>query len=109
MLPVTMNGDTPLAIVIFEQQRIIRVDPGAPFIGRTVHKKVFIDYEKHESTIECSFRSFRMSLLPTTVPSGGTTLDLIGAPGANRDFCSAPSCVFSSAPRQKPTGNRVSL
>ena len=45
MLPVTMNGDTPLAIVILEQQRIICVDPGAPFIGRTVHKKVFIDYE----------------------------------------------------------------
>jgi hypothetical protein len=29
-----------------------------------------------------------------TVPSGGSTLDLIGAPGSNRDFCSALSCVF---------------
>jgi hypothetical protein len=29
-----------------------------------------------------------------TVPSGGTALDLIGAPGSNRDFCSALSCVF---------------
>ena len=70
------------------------MDPGAPFIGRTVHKDVFIDYEKYESTIECSLRWFRMSLLPTTVPSGGTTLDLIGAPGSNRDFCSALACVF---------------
>ena len=70
------------------------MDPGAPFIGRTVHKNVFIDYEKHESTIECSFRSFRMSLLPTTVPSGGTTLGLIGAPGSSRDFCSVAVVCF---------------
>jgi hypothetical protein len=34
-----------------------------------------------------------------TVPSGGSTLDLIGARGSNRDFCSALSCVFSSTPR----------
>jgi hypothetical protein len=79
------------------------------FLAALCIKKVFIDYEKHESTIECSFRWFRMSLLPTTVPSSCATLDLIGAPGSNRDFCSALSWVFSSTPRQKPTGNRVSL
>ena len=44
-----------------------------------------------------------------TVPSSCATLDPIGAPGSSRDFCSALSCVFSSTPRQKPTGNRVSL
>jgi hypothetical protein len=80
--------------VIFEQQRIIRVHPGASFIGRTVHKEVFIDYEKLESTIECSFRSFRMSVLPTTVPSSCATLDLIGAPGSSRDFSVRRCRVF---------------
>jgi hypothetical protein len=41
--------------------------------------------------------------------SPSSSIELIGAPGSNRDFRSALSCVFSSAPRQKPTGNRVSL
>ena len=94
MFAVTMSGNTRLTIVIFEQQRIIRVDPGASFIGRTVHKEVFIDYEKLESTIDCSFRSFRMSLLPTTVPSSCATLDLIGAPGSSRDFSVRRCRVF---------------
>src|SRR5580700_3464123 len=37
-----MNGNTPLAIVIFEQQRIIHVDPCAPFIraSRAAHKDI---------------------------------------------------------------------
>jgi len=80
---VTVSGDTPLTIVIVEQQRIIRVDPGASSISRTVHKEVFIDYENANG-----------SLLPTTVPSSCTTLDLIGAPGSNRDFSVRRCRVF---------------
>src|SRR4029077_9192124 len=40
---VAMNGDTPFAIMIFEQQRVIRVDPGASFLDCTAHSKAFTD------------------------------------------------------------------
>ena len=86
MFVVAVRGDAPLAVMIFDQQHIVRVHPGASFISRTMHKEVFIDYKKLESNIERSFRSFGMSLLPTTVPSSCATLDPIGPPGSNRDF-----------------------
>src|SRR5580704_3493371 len=37
-----MNGHAPLAIVIFKQQRIIHVDPGAPFVRASLaaHKDI---------------------------------------------------------------------
>src|SRR6267143_5055467 len=40
MFAVSMNGDTPLAIVILEQQRTIHAGPEAPLIchGCTAHK-----------------------------------------------------------------------
>ena len=99
MCAVTMSGYTPLTIVIFEQQRIIRVYPGASFISRTVHKEVFIDDDNANG-----------SLLPTTVPPSCATLDLIGSTGLEPRFiCSALSFVLSSALRQRPNGNRVSL
>ncbi len=75
MFVVAVRGDAPLTIVIVEQQRIIRVDPGTSFVSRTVHKEAFIDCENASG-----------SLLPTSVPSPGATLDLIGARGSNHDF-----------------------
>lgn len=41
MFAVAVSGHTPLPIVILEQQRIIRVDPEAPFTLRRTGSRAF--------------------------------------------------------------------
>ena len=41
MFAVAVNGNAPLSIVIFEQQRIVHVDPGAPFIWASLATHIY--------------------------------------------------------------------